>query len=53
MANQIKVPGPKVAANIRSVGLFFLHQSALYFIVSLLAGLGLGLLITTILSKIK
>lgn len=35
------------------VGFFFLHQSALYFIGSLIAGLGLGLLITAVLSKIK
>lgn len=35
------------------VGFFFLYQSALYFIGSLIAGLGLGLLVTAILSKIK
>jgi hypothetical protein len=35
------------------VGFFFLHQSALYFVGSLLAGLGVGLLATAILSKIK
>ena len=35
------------------VGFFFLHQSVLYFIGSLLAGLGVGLLVTAILSKIK
>ena len=35
------------------VGLFFLHQSALYFVGSLLAGLGVGLLVTAILSKIR
>jgi len=34
------------------IGLFFLHQSALFFVGSLIAGLGLGLLITSILSKI-
>jgi F0F1-type ATP synthase assembly protein I len=35
------------------VGFFFLHQSALYFIGSLIAGLGVGLLATAVLSKIK
>jgi hypothetical protein len=35
------------------VGFFFLHQSALYFIGSLLAGLGVGLFATAIISKIK
>lgn len=35
------------------VGFFFLHQSALYFIGSLTAGIGIGLLVTAILSKIK
>lgn len=35
------------------VGFFFLHQSALYFIGSLIAGLGFGLSVTAILSKIK
>ncbi len=35
------------------VGFFFLHQSVLYFIGSLLAGLGVGVLVTAILSKIK
>jgi len=35
------------------VGFFFLHQSALYFIGSLIAGLGVGLFVTAILSKIK
>jgi len=35
------------------VGFFFLHQSALYFIGSLIAGLGVGLFATAILSKIK
>jgi hypothetical protein len=34
------------------VGFFFLHQSALFFVGSLIAGLGLGLLITSVLSKI-
>ena len=34
------------------VGFFFLHQSALFFVGSLIAGLGLGLFITAILSKI-
>lgn len=34
------------------VGLFLLHQSALFFLGSLIAGLGLGLLIASILSKI-
>jgi len=35
------------------VGFFFLHQSSLYFIGSLLAGLGVGLFATAIISKIK
>jgi hypothetical protein len=35
------------------VGFFFLHQSALYFVGSLLAGLGVGLFATAIISKIK
>jgi len=35
------------------VGFFFLHQSALYFIGSLIAGLGVGLFATAIISKIK
>ncbi len=35
------------------VGFFFLHQSVFYFVGSLLAGLGVGLLATAILSKIK
>ncbi|MFC1885172.1 hypothetical protein ACFL2O_10415 [Thermodesulfobacteriota bacterium] len=35
------------------VGFFFLHQSALFFIGSLIAGLGVGLFATAILSKIK
>lgn len=35
------------------VGFFFLNQSVLYFIGSLMAGLGLGLVLTAILSKIK
>ena len=35
------------------VGFFFLQQSALYFVGSLMAGLGVGLFVTAILSKIK
>jgi hypothetical protein len=35
------------------VGFFFLHQSALFFVGSLLAGLGLGLFVTAIISKNK
>ena len=35
------------------VGFFFLHQSALFFVGSLLAGLGVGLIATAIISKIK
>jgi hypothetical protein len=35
------------------VGFFFLHQSALYFIGCLIAGIGIGLFSTAILSKIK
>jgi len=35
------------------VGLFFLHQSALYFVGSLIAGLGVGLIAAAILSKTK
>jgi hypothetical protein len=35
------------------VGFFFLQQSALYFIGSLIAGLGIGLIVTAILSKVK
>jgi hypothetical protein len=35
------------------VGFFFLHQSALYLVGSLTAGLGVGLLAVAILSKIK
>jgi hypothetical protein len=35
------------------VGFFFLQQSALYFIGSLMAGLGVGLIVTAVLSKIK
>lgn len=35
------------------VGFFFLQQSALYFVGSILAGLGVGLLATSIISKIK
>ena len=34
-------------------GFFFLHQSALYFVGSLIAGLGVGLLAAAILSKVK
>lgn len=34
-------------------GFFFLHQSALYFIGCLIAGLGVGLFATAILSKMK
>ena len=33
------------------VGFFFLHISALLFVGSLLAGLGLGLIITSIISR--
>ena len=35
------------------VGFFFLDESSLKFVGSMLAGLGLGLVITAILSKIK
>ena len=35
------------------IGFFFLHQSALYFVGSLTAGLGVGLLAAAILSKVK
>jgi hypothetical protein len=35
------------------VGFFFLHQSALYFVGSLVEGLGVGLFVAAILSKIK
>jgi hypothetical protein len=35
------------------VGFFFLHQSALYLVGSLIAGLGVGLLAAAILSRIK
>ena len=35
------------------VGFFFLKESALIFVGCLLAGLGLGLLITSIISSIK
>ena len=35
------------------VGFFFLHQSALFFVGSLIAGLGVGLFTTAILSKNK
>ena len=34
------------------IGFFFLHQSALFFVGSLIAGLGLGLCVTAILAKI-
>ena len=33
------------------VGFFFLEQSALYFVGSMVAGIGFGLLLTAILSK--
>jgi len=33
------------------VGLFFLTQSALFFVGSLIAGLGVGLFVTAIISK--
>ncbi|NVK44184.1 MAG: hypothetical protein HWE39_23330 [Oceanospirillaceae bacterium] len=32
-------------------GFFFLHQSALYFTGSLIAGLGIGLIVSAILSR--
>ena len=35
------------------VGFFFLHRSSLFFIGSLIAGIGVGLFVTAILSKIK
>ena len=35
------------------VGFFFLRESALAFVGSMLAGLGLGLMVTSILSSIK
>lgn len=35
------------------IGFFFLKQSALFFVGCILAGLGLGLLITSILSRSK
>jgi len=35
------------------VGFFFLDQSALYFIGSLIAGLGVGLIATAIISKLN
>ena len=35
------------------VGFFFLQQSALYFVGCILAGLGVGLLTTSILSRMK
>jgi hypothetical protein len=44
--------GGGVLAGI-GVGFFFLQQSALFFVGSILAGLGLGLIINAILSKIK
>ena len=34
------------------VGFFFLNQSALYFVGSIIAGLGVGLLATAIISKL-
>ena len=35
------------------IGFFFLQQSALYFIGCLMAGLGFGLIVSAVLSKIK
>ena len=35
------------------VGFFFLNQSALYFVGSIIAGLGVGLLATAIISKLN
>lgn len=35
------------------VGFLFLHQSALYFVGSLIAGLGVGLLAAAILANVK
>jgi len=35
------------------VGFFYLQQSALFFVGSILAGLGLGLIITTLVSRNK
>jgi len=35
------------------IGFFFLKQSALYFIGCLMAGLGFGLVVSAVLSKIK
>ena len=35
------------------VGFFFLQQSPLFFVGSLIAGMGVGLFVTAILSKIK
>ena len=35
------------------VGFFFLDQSALYFVGAILSGLGLGLFVTAIISKLK
>lgn len=35
------------------VGFFFLHQSVLYFVGSMIGGLGIGLFATAILSKVK
>jgi hypothetical protein len=35
------------------VGFFFLHQSPLFFVGSILAGLGFGLLVTSVMSAMK
>lgn len=35
------------------VGFFFLEQSALYFVGSMIAGLGFGLVLSSVLSKFK
>ena len=35
------------------IGFFLLHQSALYFVGSLIAGLGAGLIVAATLSKIR
>ena len=35
------------------VGFFLLQQSPLYFVGSIIAGIGLGLIVTAILSKLK
>lgn len=35
------------------VGFFFLHESVFAFVGSILAGLGLGLLVTSVLSTLK